>query len=36
MFETQNYDQKMNKTIEIFVKELTSLRTGRALSLIHI
>ncbi len=30
MFETQNYNQKMNKTIEIFVKELTSLRTGRA------
>ena len=30
MFETQNYDQKMNKTIEIFIKELTSLRTGRA------
>jgi len=30
MFETQNYDQKMNKTIEVFIKELTSLRTGRA------
>ena len=30
MFETQNYNQKMNKTIEIFIKELTSLRTGRA------
>ena len=30
MFETQDYNQKMNKTIEIFIKELTSLRTGRA------
>ena len=30
MFDTQNYNQKMNKTIEIFNKELGSLRTGRA------
>tara|TARA_B100001248_G_scaffold252568_1_gene228867 strand:+ start:1544 stop:2095 length:552 start_codon:yes stop_codon:yes gene_type:complete len=30
MFSTQNYNQKMNKTIEIFNKELGSLRTGRA------
>ena len=30
MFDTQNYNQKMNKTIEIFDKELGSLRTGRA------
>ena len=30
MFETQDYNKKMNKTIEIFIKELTSLRTGRA------
>ena len=30
MFSAQNYDQKMNKTIEIFNKELGSLRTGRA------
>ena len=30
MFSTQNYNQKMNKTIEIFNKELSSLRTGRA------
>ena len=30
MFDPQTYDQKMNKTIEIFNKELSSLRTGRA------
>ena len=30
MFNTQNYNQKMSKTVEIFKKELGSLRTGRA------
>ena len=30
MFSALNYNQKMNKTIEIFNKELGSLRTGRA------
>ena len=30
MFDTQNYNQKMTKTLEIFNKELGSLRTGRA------
>ena len=30
MFDTQSYNQKMNKTIEVFNKELSSLRTGRA------
>ena len=30
MFNDQTYSQKMDKTIEIFSKELTSLRTGRA------
>ena len=30
MFVTENYKQKMSKTIEIFNKELSSLRTGRA------
>jgi len=30
MFESQNYNQKMSKTVEIFNKELASLRTGRA------
>ena len=30
MFDAQSYNQKMNKTIEIFNKELSSLRTGRA------
>ena len=30
MLDTQIYNQKMNKTIEIFNKELGSLRTGRA------
>ena len=30
MFNDKTYSQKMDKTIEIFQKELTSLRTGRA------
>tara|TARA_B100000989_G_scaffold173238_1_gene129905 strand:+ start:1523 stop:2074 length:552 start_codon:yes stop_codon:yes gene_type:complete len=30
MFDKQNYNQKMDKTIEVFKKELNSLRTGRA------
>jgi ribosome recycling factor len=30
MFENKVYSQKMDKTIEVFSKELTSLRTGRA------
>ena len=30
MFKEELYNQKMNKTFDIFVKELTSLRTGRA------
>ena len=30
MFDEKLYNQKMDKTIEIFSKELTSLRTGRA------
>ena len=30
MFDIQNYNQKMNKTIEVFTKELGTLRTGRA------
>ena len=30
MFEDKSYNQKMDKTIEVFSKELTSLRTGRA------
>ena len=30
MFNEKTYSQKMNKTIEVFQKELTSLRTGRA------
>ena len=30
MFTKQNYNQKMNKTIDVFNKELGSLRTGRA------
>ncbi len=30
MFNKQTYSQKMDKTIEVFSKELTSLRTGRA------
>ena len=30
MFNDKIYSEKMNKTFEIFIKELTSLRTGRA------
>ena len=30
MFNENNYNQKMTKTLEVFSKELTSLRTGRA------
>jgi len=30
MFNNKTYSQKMDKTIEVFQKELTSLRTGRA------
>jgi ribosome recycling factor len=30
MFDDKTYSQKMDKTIEVFQKELTSLRTGRA------
>ena len=30
MFDTRIYNQKMDKTIEVFGKELSSLRTGRA------
>ena len=30
MFDDNNYNKKMGKTIEVFTKELTSLRTGRA------
>ena len=30
MFEEKSYSSKMDKTIEVFVKELASLRTGRA------
>jgi ribosome recycling factor len=30
MFNSNTYSQKMDKTIEVFSKELTSLRTGRA------
>ena len=30
MFNTQNYNDKMNKTLEVFNNELGSLRTGRA------
>ena len=30
MFNKKTYSQKMDKTIEVFTKELTSLRTGRA------
>ena len=30
MFNEKTYSQKMDKTIEVFEKELTSLRTGRA------
>tara|TARA_B100000886_G_scaffold326083_1_gene272262 strand:- start:2823 stop:3374 length:552 start_codon:yes stop_codon:yes gene_type:complete len=30
MFDSKNYSQKMNKTLDVFNKELSSLRTGRA------
>jgi len=30
MFNDNNYNQKMDKTFDVFTKELTSLRTGRA------
>ena len=30
MFNENNYNQKMGKTFEVFTKELSSLRTGRA------
>ena len=30
MFDDKIYSQKMDKTIEVFIKELSSLRTGRA------
>jgi len=30
MFNDKSYSHKMDKTIEVFVKELSSLRTGRA------
>jgi len=30
MFDENSYNQKMDKTIEVFTKELSSLRTGRA------
>ena len=30
MFNDKTYSQKMDKTLEVFSKELTSLRTGRA------
>jgi ribosome recycling factor len=30
MFEEKNYNQKMDKTFEVFIKDLASLRTGRA------
>ncbi len=30
MFDSKNYNQKMDKTIDVFTKELNSLRTGRA------
>ena len=30
MFVDKTYSQKMDKTYEVFIKELTSLRTGRA------
>ncbi len=30
MFNDKSYNQKMDKTFEVFAKELTSLRTGRA------
>ena len=30
MFKENNFKDKMNKTLEVFSKELSSLRTGRA------
>ena len=30
MFKEKNYNEKMDKTIDVFNKELPSLRTGRA------
>jgi ribosome recycling factor len=30
MFDEKSYSLKMDKTIEVFTKELSSLRTGRA------
>ena len=30
MFQEKTYNQKMDKTFEVFLKELSSLRTGRA------
>ena len=30
MFDEKSYNIKMDKTIEVFLKELSSLRTGRA------
>ena len=30
MFSENNYIEKMKKTIDVFTKELSSLRTGRA------
>ena len=30
MFDDKSYSLKMDKTIEVFLKELSSLRTGRA------
>ena len=30
MFNENNYNKKMDKTFEVFTKELSSLRTGRA------
>ncbi len=30
MFDDKKYNQKMDKTFEVFTKELSSLRTGRA------
>ena len=30
MFDDKNYNQKMDKTFDVFTKELSSLRTGRA------
>jgi len=30
MFDSNNYKQKMNKTFDVFSKDLTALRIGRA------